>query len=564
MKKIVLTGHDLTPEEVILAAFGYHEDGDHFYPVVVLSDGKHNINAKNPQDNSKQRIQDKREALEERIAAGDIIYGVNTGCGIKKGTIIPEAEIIAYQKHYIPAHCVEVGSYFPEEVVRAAMILRVNSFATGYSGMRLKTCEKMLDLYNAGVIPCVPEQGSVGSSGDLAPLAHVAAALVGLAGQKVWISPSARKDRQGPLDVLEALEFIGIEPLVLNAKEAMGLTNGATFTLALGLLAIHKAERLFHFSNLAAALSLEAIRGELGAFDDRLIGIRNHQEIKRIAEDIRDMVAGSERMTKGAQDVCLPDEKKTKKYMKNGQPTPRVQDAYSFRAYPHVAGCAYTAFLYAQKVFVDEINAATDNPLIFEKADGTGFEALSGGNFHGEPLGQAADFLKIAIQQLANISDRRFFALTMSATSYGLPDDLAGKTNEGLNTGLMILQYSTASLVSENKVLCHPAVIDSIPTSANQEDYVSMSTISARHLSKVLDNSYYVIAAEILAATQGISLTEEFLGRQGYAQLGAKTKLAYELIRSHIPAMDDDRMICLDLSKMIKIMNDSELLSIVG
>ncbi len=558
MKTIVLTGHDLTLEEVILAAYGYHENGDHRYPVVVLSDGEEHINPKNPQDNAKKRINEKRIALEDRIAAGDIIYGVNTGCGVKKGTIIPEDEINAYQKHYIPAHCVEIGEYFPEEVVRAAMILRVNSFATGYSGIRLETCEKVLEFYNAGIIPCVPEQGSVGSSGDLAPLAHVAAALTGLDGQEVWVSRGNPWTKQGPLNAPLALEKFGVKPIELKVKEAMGLTNGATFTLALGLLAVYKAERLLKFSHLAAALSLEAIRGELAAFDERLINMRNHEGTKFVAEKVREMVAGSLRMTKKSQDICLPAEEGSKRYMENGQATPRVQDAYSFRAYPHVAGSAYSAFLYAKKVFEDEINAATDNPLIFDRTDGEGFEALSGGNFHGEPLGQAADFLKIAIQQLANISDRRFYSLTMTATSYGLPSDLAGQSNKDLNTGFMILQYSTASLVSENKVLCHPSVIDSIPTSANQEDYVSMSTISARYLHKVLENSAFVIAAEILAAAQGISLTEEYL-----PQLGAKTKPAYEFIRSRIKAMDDDRMLVLDLKKMRQIMNGEELLDII-
>lgn len=564
MKKIVLTGHNLTLDEVVLAARGYRDlHGDHHYPVVVLSNGADNINKNNPRDNARERILNKRRGLEERIKAGDIIYGVNTGCGIRKGMIIPEDEIIAYQKHYIPAHCVQTGDYFPEEVVRLAMVLRVNSFATGYSAMSLEACEKLLEFYNLGIIPCVPEQGSVGSSGDLAPLAHVAAAITGLKGQSVSLPLNALTPNQkNPMPVAEALEIMNVTALVLRAKEAMGLTNGSTFTLAIGLLAIHDAKRLFKFSDLAAALSLEAIRGELAAFDPRLIGIRNHEGAKKVAETIRKMVAGSKRMTKEAQDICLPYEKKTKKYMENDQPAPRVQDAYSFRAYPPVAGSAYEALWYAERVFLNEINAATDNPLIFEKENG-GYEALSGGNFHGEPLGQAADFLKIALAQLANISDRRFYALSMTATSYGLPGDLAGQTNDKLNTGLMIAQYTTASLVSENKTLCHPSVVDSIPTSANQEDYVSMATNSARHLAKVLKNSYRVIAWELIAAAQGISLTEAFLKEQGYGQLGEKTGAAYKVIREHIAVMDDDRILCVDLSQMVALMDGSELLAVI-
>ncbi|MFA5163576.1 MAG: aromatic amino acid ammonia-lyase [Patescibacteria group bacterium] len=550
-KQVIITGSTLTLEEVVLIARGYvDETGDHLYPVVTLS------------DDAKERITKQRAGLEERIAAGDIIYGVNTGCGIKKGTILPTETIDAYQKHYIPAHCVQTGDYFPEEVVRAAMILRVNSFATGCSGMRLETCEKILEFYNKGVIPCVPEQGSVGSSGDLAPLAHVAAALTGLPGQDVWA-----EDDDSFLTICsapEAMKLHKIKPLVLRAKEAMGLTNGATFTLALGLLAIYDAEKLFKFSDLAAALSLEAIRGEKAAFDERLIGARNHQGAAKIAKTILRFTAGSKRMTKASQDVPLKAEvdAHTKKYDEGGKPVPRVQDAYSFRAYPPVAGSAYEAFKYAQRVFTDEINAATDNPLIFPKPDG-GFEALSGGNFHGEPLGQAMDFLKIALQQLANISDRRIYALTMTGTSYGLPSDLAGLTHQDLNTGFMILQYSTAAMVSENKVLCHPSVVDSVPTSANQEDYVSMSTISARHAHKVLANSRFVIACEILAACQGISLTEKELAVHGCDTLGEVTGAAYSLIRKHIKAMDDDRMLSLDTEEMLKLMKGDELLSIL-
>lgn len=554
MKTIVLTGHTLTLEEVILAARGYHDEhGAHHYPLVALSDGADNINKADPEDNAVERIKAKRKGLKDRMDAGDIIYGVNTGCGVKKGIAISNEDIIAYQKHYIPAHCVMIGDYFSEEVVRAAMILRVNSFATGFSAMRLKTCKKILEFYNKSIIPCVPEQGSVGSSGDLAPLAHIAAALTGLPGQKVVLMREQFSSK--PIEAAEALRLIGVKPLILEAKEAMGLTNGSTFTLALGILAIHDAEKVFDFSDLAAALSLEAIRGELNAFDPRLIGLRKNVGAELVAQNIRNLVKGSERMTAKAQFVKLSDE--TKKIKENGDLMPRVQDAYSFRSYPHVAGSAFTAFKYAKEVFENEINAATDNPLVFEKEDGS-FEALSGGNFHGEPLGQAADFLKIALQQLANISDRRFYALTMSSTSYGLPSDLMGQSHPTLNTGLMILQYSTASLVSENKVLCHPSVVDSIPTSANQEDYVSMSTTSARHLRRVVKNTAYVIAAELLAAAQGISLSEKTLAENDCAKLGLVTERAYEMIREVIPVMDDDRMLSLDWEKMVELMHTEE------
>jgi histidine ammonia-lyase len=541
MKTVVLNGKSLNLEEVVAIARGNQDHQEkREYPIVSLD------------LEAKKNLQEFRNGLESRIAAGDIIYGVNTGCGIKKGVIIPNEEIDAYQAHYIPAHCVGFGDPFPEEVVRAAIILRVNSFALGHSGIRLETCEKLLEIYNKGVIPIVPEQGSVGSSGDLCPLAHLVAVILGIPGQKA--------SYQGQIyDSTEALKLADIEPITLKAKEAMGLTNGSTFTLALSLLALYDAARLIDYSHQAAALSLEAIRGEKNAFDPRVHQARKNTESVEVAEIILNLTASSHRMTAEARDVCLFGEKGSKQYLDTAQtePTPRVQDPYSFRSYPQVAGPALKSLMYAAKVFIDEMNAATDNPLIFKiEKDGEPdrFEALSGGNFHGEPLAQAADFLKIGLQEIANISDRRFFALTMPSTSYGLPSSLAGPTNKDLNTGLMILQYTTAALVSENKILCHPAVVDSVPTSANQEDYVSMGTIAARYLRKVVQNTYGVIAAEFLAAAQGISLTEDELRPSGCDQLGNATALIYKNIRKIIPPMPEDHYIYSDYQKIFHYM----------
>ncbi|MEI6378794.1 MAG: aromatic amino acid ammonia-lyase [Candidatus Falkowbacteria bacterium] len=543
-RTISLDGRTLTLQDVVLIARGYRgQDGHQHYPYVELS------------EQAQADIGSFRHGLDLRIAAGDIIYGVNTGCGVKKGTIIDQKEIDAYQAHYIPAHCVGYGEPFDEEIVRAALVLRVNSFALGNSGIRLETCNKLLEIYNKGVIPFVPEQGSVGSSGDLCPLAHVAAVITGVEGQQAFYHGKL-------MQAAEALSLAGIDPIVLKAKEAMGLTNGATLTLAMGLLAIHDSKKLIAYSHMAAALSLEAIRGEKNAFDPRIHEARKNQHSARVAKIIRDLTSGSDRMTTSARDVCLTDEKKSKKYQDDAKsrPTPRVQDAYSFRAYAQVAGPVVKAFEYAEEVFLSEMNAATDNPLIFKSGFGENerFEAISGGNFHGEPLGQAADFLKIAIQQLANISDRRFYALTMSTTSYGLPDDLAGAINRDLNTGLMILQYTTAALVSENKALCYPSVIDSIPTSANQEDYVSMSTIGARNLRKVIKNTYGVIGAELLAAAQGISLTEDQLRPLELDGLGRETTFVYKKVRQVVAAMYEDRYIHKDFKALVDFMIKSD------
>jgi len=545
-RTIILNGNSLTLEDVVAIARG---DSDHqgvrHYPHVELS------------PKAKQNLREFRAGLESRIAAGDVIYGVNTGCGAKKGTIIPTSEIDDYQAHYIPAHCVGFGNPFPEEVVRAAIVLRVNSFALGNSGVRLEVCEKLLEIYNKGVIPVVPEQGSVGSSGDLCPLAHMVAVILGISGQSALYRGSEVYDKDNVYDAPEALKLAGIEPITLKAKEAMGLTNGSTFTLALGLLAVYDAERLMRYSHQAAALSLEAIRGEKAAFDHRIHEARNNKGSIEVAATILALTANSHRMTDSARAIELKSEKKTKKYMdeEHKQATPRVQDAYSFRGYPQVAGPALKSLAYAYEVFVSEMNAATDNPLIFKvekEGEPVRFEALSGGNFHGEPLAQAADILKLGLQGLANISDRRFYSMTMSSTSYGLPDDLAGPSKQDLNTGLMILQYTTAALVSENKILCHPAVIDSIPTSANQEDYVSMGTIAARYLRQVVKNAFGVIAAEFLAAAQGISLTAEELQAGAHDGLGDQTALIFRNIRKIIPPMLEDRYIHSDYKKVFE------------
>jgi len=541
MEELTFNGQDLDIDNIILAARGYYnEDGHHLYPELKLS------------PEISKTLQQFREALKGRMAAGDIIYGVNTGCGIKKATVIPDDEIKAYQRYYIPAHCVAIGDYFPEEVTRAAMVLRLNSFTFGHSGVRVELCEKIIEFYNAGIIPCVPEKGSVGSSGDLALLAHVAAALTGIKDQEVYYKGKI-------MPVLEALQESGIEKIELEAKEAMALTNGSTFTLALGLLALHDASILIHTADAAAALSLEAIRGEQAAFDERIHAARKHDGSMFCAENMRDLFAGSKRMTNEARNICLKAEKKLKKYDKNGKPIPRVQDAYSFRAHAQVMGSVYEAFDFCATVFLREMNAATDNPLIFENGDA--FTTISGGNFHGEPLAQASDFLKIAIQQLANISERRLYALTMPSTSYGLPDDLMGLSNPDLNTGLMIMQYSAASLVNENKTFCHSSVTDSIPTSANQEDYVSMGTTAARFLKEVVKNSQYVVAMELIGAAQGIYWTIPELGE--YAQLGEKTSRAYDFIRKFVGPMDDDRYIRTDIEKIVNIIKDGSLIDYV-
>ncbi len=516
MKPIYLDAvhHNLSINEVVLAARG--ENG--FYPHISLG-----IEAE-------QRLLDHRRGVELAIQAKKIMYGVNTGVGSKKGVVVPERDILLYQKHYIRAHSTGIGEPFAPEVVRAAMVLRVNSFTKGNSGISLELCRSILQLYNHNIIPVVPQQGSVGSSGDLAPLAHLGAALIGLPEQNVWYNGQC-------MPAPEALKLANIEPIQLGAKEAMGLTNGATFSLALTILDYVDALHLFGMANLVMALSLEAIRGEMNAFDSRIHEARNHLGQILVAKDIRSFLAGSQWVTEETRNKKLNGENKENDF----PPKPRVQDAYSFRCHAQVAGSVYQVLEYTRSILEAEINASTDNPLVF-KVEGKddNFDVLSGGNFHGEPIAHAADFLKIAVQSLANISNSRFYALLSSHTSYGLPNDLAGPSNREVNTGLMILQYSVASIVSENKVLCHPASVDSIPTSAGQEDYVSMAPIAARHLRQVVENTYKVVAAELIAACQGISLVQETLDNPS---LGKVTAKVYHSFRQLVPMIDDDQFL---------------------
>lgn len=533
MEKVVrLDGKNLGLAEAILVARGYVEAGVHLYPRVELT------------AEAEEKVNALRVGLETRMAAGDVIYGVNTGCGSRKCVRISDEDIIAYQRHYIPAHCVGFGDPFPEEVVRLAIVLRVNSFARGNSGVRLELCQRLLQLYNAGVIPYVPQKGSVGASGDLCPLAHMSAVLIGLSEQRAWFNGEL-------LAAPDALTRAGIEPLVLAGKEAMGLTNGSTFILAQGLLASHDASRLLRYSNLALALSLEAIRGETNAFDSDIHEARIHQGQQDVAARVRQLIGGSQRTTHTCQLVCLPNEHK--KLGPDGQPIPRVQDAYSFRCYPQAAGPVQQLIEEATGIFLDETGAATDNPLIFGN-EVAGYRALSGGNFHGTLLALAHARLKLAVQTLANISNSRFYALLDPHQSYGLPPDLAGRSE--LNTGLMIGQYTTAALVAEGKVLGHAACLDSVPTSAGQEDFVSMGSIDARQCREMVENSLAVVAWELLAATQGISLSDDRLGNPS---LGRGTAAAFALIRQSIDPMNDDRYLMTDHQKMLALMHSGEL-----
>ncbi len=557
IRTIIIDGKSLSLLDVILIARGQEDHPD--------SDDNHHHHSSYPtveiEKDAKKALSESHNALKAYMDAGNIVYGVNTGCGNQKSTIIPPDQITAYQAHYIPAHCVGTGDYFDAEVTRAAMILRANSFCRGNSGIRLKVVDKIVELYNKGVIPAVPSQGSVGASGDLCPLAHMAATMMGLEGQMAFYKGET-------ILAKNALAAAGIERLVLEAKEAMGLTNGSTFILSLSVLAYYDALNLYEYGNLIAALAMEAVRAEKNAFDPRVHESRGHKGSIDVARILLELTDGSLRMTDAGRRVKLAAETKIYREDENGkktdEPVPRVQDTYSFRAHPQVMVVLSNALDAMKVVLEKEINASTDNPLVFKKEDGT-FETRSGGNFHGEILAHSADNLKNAVTAIANISDRRFYNMLVPEDSYGLPGDLAGPVNKKLNTGLMILQYSTAALVHEMKILCTPSGVDSIPTSAGQEDYVSMGTVAARHLRRVVTMGKKVLAGEMMAAIQGIALTEKEL--KEYARLGTYTGYAYDFFLEKVdelPINEDRIMLSVIWEKVIQLMSEKTMYDIIG
>lgn len=503
IEKVKVTGHALTIEQVV---------------AVARSHAKVEIDAA-----AFEKLEAMRRGLEACIARGDVIYGVNTGCGSRKTTVLSADELSDYQMSYIPAHCCGHGEPLPEEVVRAAMLIRLNSFLRGNSGLRPVISERLRDFLNLGLTPVVPRYGSVGASGDLVPLAHMTAALIGLPNGRVTIASADGESQE--LDSAQGLKLFQLEPIILQAKEAMGMTNGANFIAGIGCLAVHDGWQLFEQANLALSLSLEAIRGEVNAFDARLHEARPLPGQIDMAADVREFTKGSQRMTEAARLVSLRNERPT--FGTDGKKVPRVQDAYSFRCAPQIHASAYHALTHAEEILAEEINSSTDNPLIFK--DGETYQTLSGGNFHGQPLATVLEYVTIALAPLAGASDRRFFTLLDPKSSFGLPADLAGPKPG--NTGLMILQYAGASLVNQIGQRCNPCSVHSVPTSANQEDWVSMGMNSALNLRETLPMIRWVLAAELLAAAQGIRLIEPQMSTTDFS-LGHGTDIAYQIIKS--------------------------------
>lgn len=522
-----LDGHSLTGAEVVVVA--RERDSQ-----VQLA------------DEARTRLMKTRDYIETHwlLPNAPPIYGLNTGLGKLKNSAIPLEQTKLFQVMLINSHSVGVGEPLPEDVVRATMLLRANALALGYSGPRPEVVDRLLAMLNTGIHPVIPQLGSVGASGDLAPLAHLAGALTG--------HPQAEVFYQGQrLSAQIALEAAGLAPTFeLEAKDGLALINGSTVSLAIAALTAHDARHTVVQADIALALSLEAMRGELTAFHPRIHAARPHAGQLRTAENVRRITTGSQRCSETARQVPLPDEGRGPT-----QTIPaRVQDAYSLRCAPQVHGPVRDALDYIDKILATEINSATDNPLIFE--NGEGFEVLSGGNFHGQYLAQAMDLLAIALTDLGSISERRTFRLLDPTMSYGLPSNLAAKL-PGLNTGYSIAHCSMAALVTENKTLCWPASVDSVPTKSNQEDHVSNSTWSARKARTVLANVQQIVATELLIAAQGISLTEPLLGQFA---LGRGSQTAYTAIRERLPAaLENDRWLHADLAEALALVRSGSL-----
>jgi histidine ammonia-lyase len=482
---------------------------------------------------ARKRVEKSRRTLENLYATGATIYGVNTGFGKLSNKRIEADEVLALQENLLRSHAVGMGPLLSIGESRLALALRIQALAKGYSGVTVELVELLLEMFNRGVVPAIPEQGSVGASGDLAPLAHLALVVMG-EGQAFVVKPgsSERETRSGarPISGRAALAKAHLRPHRPQAKEGLALINGTQISTALLVEALARARHLAKVADIAGAMTVEATKSSLRPFDARLQEIRPHPGQIASAANLRSLLADS--------DINL-----------SHADCDKVQDAYSLRCMPQVHGAMRGAVAYVTQVAEVEMNAATDNPLVF--AD-TG-EVISGGNFHGQPIAQAADLLAAAVTDLASISERRTENLVNPDLS-GLPGFLTPEP--GLNSGMMLVQVLAAALVSESKTLCFPAGVDSIPTSANREDHVPMSTAAARKCRTVGLNASRVLACELLCAAQGLEFHKPLRPGRG-------VKAAYHHIRQHVRPLGRDRTLHRDLEAVERLIRSGELVEAV-
>ncbi len=466
---------------------------------------------------SRKKIQQVRKVIDKSLKEKKIIYGITTGFGALSDVLISPSQAKQLQKNILKSHAAGVGPLFSEQEVRGILLLMINSKAKGYSGLRNSTLDTIKKIYNKGILPEVPEQGSVGASGDLAPLAHLSLVFIG----------RGKARYQGKsISGAKALKLSKIRPIDLAEGEGLALVNGTQVMTAVGALATHKALNLARIFDIAAAMSLEVLLGTNTQFHQRVHRIRPHRGQTLSAENMRKITRGSE-------------------IISSHKDCGKVQDAYSLRCVPQVHGASRDTLMLALKTVEIEMNSATENPLIFP--DG---QILSGGNFHGQPVALVMDHLSVAISELSNISERRIERMVNPQLS-GLPSFLIQEG--GLNSGFMIAQYTAAALVSENKALSHPASTDSIPTSANKEDHVSMGTIAARKARQIVENATRVAAIELMCAAQALDLFTNLKPGKG-------TLAAYKTIRNKIKPLKQDRELAPDMETLTHLISDGSIL----
>ena len=498
MEKIIIDGKSLTIEKVVqIARFGAK---------IELA------------EQAVKDVEESRKIVDRFVKNKDTVYGITTGFGKFSDVTISEEDTAQLQENLIMSHACGVGNPLSKEISKTIMILRVNNLAKGYSGIRLSTLNVLVEMINKNVYPIVPEKGSLGASGDLAPLAHLVLVMLGK-GEAIY--EGVRMSGQ------EAMDKAGIKTTALSSKEGLALINGTQVMTAVGVITLYDAKMLMALSDISASLTIEGLKGITDAFDERLHLVRPHPGQINTASNLLRILEGSKLTTR--------------------QGELRVQDAYTLRCIPQIHGASKDSVSYIESKVTIEINAVTDNPIIFKDTN----EAISGGNFHGQPMALVFDFLKIALAEIANSCERRIERLVNPQLS-GLPAFLT--KNGGLNSGFMIAQYSAASLVSENKVLAHPASVDSISSSANQEDHVSMGTIAARQANEILGNVMHVLSIELLAACQAIDFDDN-------KKLGVGTRVAYDLVRREVPVLEEDRVMHLDMDKVFKLITSHEIVN---
>ena len=519
---IVLTGADLTIGDVEAVARGR--------AAVTLD------------PDARSRMAESRAVIERLVAAGEVVYGVTTGFGALASRAVPAEDAARLQENLLVSHAAGVGEPLPRDVVRAMLLLRANTLALGHSGCRPLIVDRLLDFLGRGIHPVVPEHGSVGASGDLAPLAHLALPLIG----------RGRVELEGQVvPGLIALREVGLEPLVLEPKEGLALLNGTQLMSAIGALLLVDADRLVRTASVAAAMSVEALLGTDVAYAAAYQLARPHPGQVAVAAQLRHLL----------RDSTIQASHKSDSH--------KVQDPYSLRCVPQVHGAVRDALDHLRRVLDVEMNSATDNPLVFVEGNVVAEDALatgggrviSGGNFHGEPIALALDFAKLAIAELGAISERRTALLVDERLNGGLPAFLVAAS--GLDSGLMLYQYTAAALASENKVLVHPASADSIPTSANQEDHVSMGPIAARHARTVLGHVERILAIELIAAGQALDLRLDTPAMTG-ATPGAGVEEARRRLRAAVPRLERDREPGPDLAAATSLVRDGGFADLAG